>query len=52
VCGCMTRQSGTGFVRPVKRAGNAPTAAERAETRELKAELERLTRERDLLGSY
>jgi len=28
----------------------APTAAERAEIRELKAELERVTRERDILG--
>ena len=32
------------------KAGNAPTAAERAEIRELKAELERVTRERDILG--
>ena len=32
------------------KAGQAPTAAERAEIRELKAELERVTRERDILG--
>src|SRR4029450_4473574 len=32
------------------KAGEAPTAAERAEIRELKAELERVTRERDILG--
>ena len=32
------------------KAGNGPTAAERAEIRELKAELERVTRERDILG--
>jgi transposase len=31
-------------------AGAAPTAAERAEIRELRAELERVTRERDILG--
>lgn len=31
-------------------AGQAPTAAERGEIRELKAELERVTRERDILG--
>lgn len=35
--------------RQVK-AGTAPTAAERAEIRELRAELERVTRERDILG--
>src|SRR3954452_14790689 len=32
------------------RAGQSPTAAERVEIRELKAELERVTRERDILG--
>ena len=32
------------------KAGQAPTAVERAEIRELKAELERVTRERDILG--
>ena len=32
------------------KAGTAPTAAERAEIRELRAELERVTRERDILG--
>ena len=32
------------------KAGHAPIAAERAEIRELKAELERVTRERDILG--
>ena len=32
------------------KAGQVPTAAERAEIRELKAELERVTRERDILG--
>ena len=32
------------------KAGNGPTAAERAEIRELKAELERVRRERDILG--
>lgn len=32
------------------KAGNAPTAAERAEIRDLRAELERVTRERDILG--
>jgi transposase len=32
------------------KAGNGPTAAERAEIRELKAELERVSRERDILG--
>jgi transposase len=31
-------------------AGAAPTAQERAEVRELRAELERVTRERDILG--
>ena len=31
-------------------AEGAPTAAERAEIRELKRELERVTRERDILG--
>jgi transposase len=31
-------------------AAGAPTAQERAESRELKAELERVTRERDILG--
>lgn len=31
-------------------AAGAPTAAERAEIRELKRELERVTRERDILG--
>ena len=32
------------------KAGDGPTAVERAEIRELKAELERVTRERDILG--
>ena len=32
------------------KAGQGPTAAERAEIRELKAELERVKRERDILG--
>ena len=32
------------------KAGNGPTVVERAEIRELKAELERVTRERDILG--
>jgi transposase len=32
------------------KAGQAPTAVERAEIRELKAELERVSRERDILG--
>lgn len=32
------------------REGTAPTAAERAEIRELRSELERVTRERDILG--
>ena len=36
------------WVREAK-AGNAPTTAERAEIRELRAELERVTRERDIL---
>lgn len=31
-------------------AAGAPTAAERAEVRELRRELERVTRERDILG--
>ncbi|MGH8993473.1 MAG: transposase [Acidimicrobiia bacterium] len=31
-------------------ASGAPTAAERAEVRELRRELERVTRERDILG--
>jgi transposase len=31
-------------------AGDAPTTQERAEIRELRAELERVTRERDILG--
>jgi transposase-like protein len=31
-------------------AAGAPTAQERAEIRELRAELERVTRERDILG--
>jgi transposase len=40
------------WVREAREAktGQAPTAAERAEIRELKAELERVTRERDILG--
>ncbi len=33
-----------------RKAGDAPSAVERAEIRELKAELERVTRERDILG--
>ena len=33
-----------------EQAAGAPTAAERAEIRELRAELERVTRERDILG--
>lgn len=33
-----------------EQAEGAPTAAERAEIRELKRELERVTRERDILG--
>ena len=32
------------------KAGQAPTEAARAELRELRAELERVTRERDILG--
>jgi transposase len=32
------------------KAGQVPTAAERAEIRELRAELERVTRERDISG--
>lgn len=35
--------------REVK-AGTAPTATERAEIRDLRAELERVSRERDILG--
>jgi transposase len=31
-------------------AGDSPSAQERAEIRELRAELERVTRERDILG--
>ena len=40
------------WVREAREAktGQAPTAAERAEIRELRAELERVTRERDILG--
>jgi transposase len=40
------------WVREAREAktGQAPTANERAEIRELKAELERVTRERDILG--
>ena len=33
-----------------EQAAGAPTAAERAEIRELRSELERVTRERDILG--
>ena len=33
-----------------EQAAGAPSAAERAEIRELRAELERVTRERDILG--
>lgn len=33
-----------------QKTGAVPTAAERAEIRELRAELERVTRERDILG--
>lgn len=33
-----------------EQAAGAPTAAERVEIRELRAELERVTRERDILG--
>ena len=33
-----------------EQAAGAPTAAERSEIRELRAELERVTRERDILG--
>ena len=33
-----------------EQAAGAPTPAERAEIRELRAELERVTRERDILG--
>ncbi len=33
-----------------EQAAGAPTAAERAEIRELRCELERVTRERDILG--
>jgi transposase len=33
-----------------EQAAGAPTTAERAEIRELRAELERVTRERDILG--
>jgi transposase len=33
-----------------EQAAGAPTAAERTEIRELRAELERVTRERDILG--
>ncbi len=35
---------------PEAKAGNAPSPAERAEIRRLLAELERVTRERDILG--
>jgi len=39
------------WVREVReQAAGAPTAAERSEIRELRAELERVTRERDILG--
>jgi transposase-like protein len=40
------------WVREAREAkeGTAPSATERAEIRELKAELERVTRERDILG--
>ena len=40
------------WVRQAREAkeGTAPTAEERAEIRELRAELERVTRERDILG--
>ena len=41
---------GTGSARPASRPPAAPTAPERAEIRELRAELERVTRERDILG--
>jgi hypothetical protein len=43
---------GDSWVREARdaKAGTAPTAAERAEIRELRAELERVTRERDILG--
>ena len=33
-----------------RKAGDAPSAVERVEIRELRAELERVTRERDILG--
>ena len=47
----MIRRSATGSVSPVRpRPAEAPTEAERAEIRELRAELERVTRERDILG--
>jgi transposase-like protein len=47
----MIRRSGD-WVREAReaKAGQAPTGAERAEIRELKAELERVTRQRDILG--
>src|SRR5215218_7217871 len=40
------------WVREAREAktGQAPTVAERAEIRELRAELERVTRERDIVG--
>ena len=41
---------GNWVTRAREEAAGAPTAAERAEIRELRGELERVTRERDILG--